>query len=100
MTGPIPLVRISPGTLRFLGAIVVIAVVGFSGGQSLAAALHESGEAAVSSAALADYHGNVDSKIFHKSSCRYYNCKKCTKVFKTKQEATDAGYRACKVCKP
>ncbi len=47
-----------------------------------------------------EYHGNTDSKIFHKSSCRYYNCKSCTKVFKTRSEAIEAGYRACKVCKP
>jgi len=46
------------------------------------------------------YHGNIKSKIFHSPACRYYDCKKCTKVFNSKTEAVKAGYRACKVCKP
>ncbi|WP_246803911.1 Ada metal-binding domain-containing protein [Desulfosarcina cetonica] len=46
------------------------------------------------------YHGNVDSHIFHKPSCRYYNCKKCTKKFTSREDAIEAGYRPCKVCKP
>ncbi len=48
----------------------------------------------------AEYHGNTRSKIFHGSSCRYYNCAHCTKIFKTRQEAIDAGYRLYKVCRP
>jgi len=47
-----------------------------------------------------EYHGNTQSKIFHGPSCRYYNCGHCTKIFKTRQEAIDAGYRPCKVCHP
>lgn len=47
-----------------------------------------------------EYHGNTQSKIFHGPTCRYYNCGHCTKIFKTRQEAIDAGYRPCKVCKP
>ena len=46
------------------------------------------------------YHGNSDSKIFHKPGCRYYNCKACTMEFSSRQEAIDAGYRPCKVCNP
>ena len=45
-------------------------------------------------------HGNTDSKIFHESTCRYYNCKNCTKDFDTREAAIRAGYRPCKVCKP
>lgn len=47
-----------------------------------------------------EYHGNTQSKIFHGPTCRYYNCGHCTKIFKTRQEAIDAGYRPCKVCNP
>lgn len=47
-----------------------------------------------------EYHGNIQSKIFHGPSCRYYNCGHCTKIFKTRKEAIDAGYRPCKVCNP
>ena len=43
-------------------------------------------------------HGNYSSRIYHNSSCRYYNCKKCTVVFKSRQEAQSKGYRACKKC--
>ena len=46
------------------------------------------------------YHGNAKSRIFHTLKCRYYNCKSCTAVFKTQQEAIKAGYRPCKICKP
>ncbi len=46
------------------------------------------------------YHGNYKSHIFHSPSCRYYNCKKCTVNFSSKEEAISKGYRACKVCKP
>jgi hypothetical protein len=30
------------------------------------------------------YHGNVKSEIFHKPGCRYYDCKNCTAVFRTR----------------
>ena len=46
------------------------------------------------------YHGNTKSKIFHSPSCRHYNCKNCTMEFSDRQEAIDAGYRPCKICKP
>jgi len=46
------------------------------------------------------YSGNVKSGIFHNSGCRYYNCKNCTAVFNSREEAIKAGYRPCKVCRP
>lgn len=46
------------------------------------------------------YHGNSQSRIFHDSGCRYYNCKNCTVEFSSKEKAIEAGYRSCKVCKP
>lgn len=45
-------------------------------------------------------HGNVKSGIFHGPGCRYYNCKNCTVVFMGREEAINAGYRPCKICKP
>ncbi|WP_267926080.1 thermonuclease family protein [Desulfolithobacter dissulfuricans] len=52
--------------------------------------------------AVADsmYHGNIKSKIFHKKSCRYYNCKDCVASFKKREKAISEGYRPCKLCKP
>ena len=46
------------------------------------------------------YHGNVKSKVFHRPGCRYYNCRDCTAVFRSREQAIKAGYRPCKVCKP
>jgi len=46
------------------------------------------------------YHGNTKSKIFHSSSCRHYNCKNCTRVFYSREEAIKAGYHPCKICNP
>lgn len=47
-----------------------------------------------------EYHGNVDSLKFHKSDCRYFNCKNCTKIFNSKADAEKAGYVGCNVCNP
>lgn len=46
------------------------------------------------------YHGNVKSHIYHRPGCRHFDCKACTAVFTSKDEAHKAGYRACKVCRP
>jgi len=46
------------------------------------------------------FHGNVRSKIFHAPSCRYYNCKNCTRLFSSREEAIAAGFRPCKRCGP
>jgi hypothetical protein len=46
------------------------------------------------------YHGNTRSYVFHRSSCRYFDCQNCTKIFKTREEALAAGYRPCRVCNP
>ena len=47
-----------------------------------------------------EYHGNIRSYVFHQSSCRYFNCKNCIKIFNSRQEAIEAGYRPCKKCHP
>jgi endonuclease YncB( thermonuclease family) len=42
--------------------------------------------------------GNSGSMVFHNSSCRYYTCKNCINVFKSRAEAIKAGYKACRIC--
>jgi hypothetical protein len=64
-----------------------------AGGGEVTRAESPAGEEAVV------YHGNTNSKIFHAPWCRYYTCKNCTKVFKSREEAIRAGYRAGKGCK-
>lgn len=46
------------------------------------------------------YHGNVKSHVFHDSSCRHYECKNCVQSFVSRQEAVNAGYRPCGMCRP
>jgi endonuclease YncB( thermonuclease family) len=46
------------------------------------------------------YHGNVSTRVFHRPGCQHYNCKNCTAVFKTRDEAITAGYRPGGCCKP
>jgi micrococcal nuclease len=46
------------------------------------------------------YHGNMDSKVFHRTGCKYFNCTTCTAIFKTKDQALAAGYKPCGMCKP
>lgn len=56
--------------------------------------------AAADRAPLIVYHGNVKSKVFHGPQCRHYNCKNCTREFKSREEAIAAGYKPCGICKP
>jgi micrococcal nuclease len=46
------------------------------------------------------YHGNVSSKVFHQSSCKNYDCKHCTVIFKSREEAIRQGYKPCGMCNP
>jgi micrococcal nuclease len=46
------------------------------------------------------FHGNTDSRIFHRPGCAYYKCATCTRKFTARDEAIKAGYKPCKVCKP
>jgi hypothetical protein len=64
----------------------------------LAGALIAPGNAPAQQQAV--YHGNVQSHIYHRQSCRFFDCKACTAVFKSREEAEKSGYRPCKVCKP
>jgi len=45
-----------------------------------------------------EYHGNRISYKFHEPGCRDYYCKNCTRVFKTRQAAINAGFIPCKLC--
>jgi endonuclease YncB( thermonuclease family) len=46
------------------------------------------------------YHGNINSMVFHQPICKDYNCKNCTAVFNSREEAIRQGYRPCGSCKP
>jgi endonuclease YncB( thermonuclease family) len=46
------------------------------------------------------YHGNSKSHVFHRKECRYFNCKNCTVIFQNRQEAIQAGFKPCGVCRP
>jgi len=69
-------------------------------GQKTQAASAEKSDPASSGPPAPAYHGNTKSKKFHSSGCRYYYCKHCTAVFKTREEAIKASYVPCKVCRP
>ena len=43
-------------------------------------------------------HGNVQSRVFHNSTCKYYNSKNCTEKFSDAQMARSKGYTPCKRC--
>ncbi|MFH2057953.1 MAG: Ada metal-binding domain-containing protein [Pseudomonadota bacterium] len=46
------------------------------------------------------FHGNVNSRIFHRQGCRYYDCSNCTVIFDVREQAIQAGFRPCKICNP
>ncbi len=39
------------------------------------------------------YHGNRNSKVYHAPGCRYYTCKNCTVILKSKEAAVQKGFR-------
>ena len=42
--------------------------------------------------------GNTQSRIFHNSTCKYYNCTNCTETFGDVHMAISKGYTPCKRC--
>jgi len=46
------------------------------------------------------YYGNTNSKVFHGPKCSHFNSNNTKTIFKTKEEAIAAGYRACGLCRP
>lgn len=52
------------------------------------------------SESIGNYIGNKNSKIFHKSTCSSLPAEKNRVYFDSVEEAINAGYRACKRCKP
>lgn len=46
------------------------------------------------------YHGNVKSRKFHRPSCSVYDCKNCMAVFRSREDAINAGYEPCRMCNP
>jgi len=44
------------------------------------------------------FHGNIKSHVFHSPGCQHYDCKNCTKAFKSSEEAVKAGYRKHEQC--
>lgn len=45
-----------------------------------------------------EYSANVKTNKYHRPGCKYYNCRDCTKFFKTPKAAQKAGFEPCKVC--
>ena len=46
------------------------------------------------------YHGNVSSRIFHRTGCKYYNCLNCIINFYNREDAIKSGFKPCRVCNP
>ena len=44
------------------------------------------------------FHGNTESHLYHASYCRNFNCRSCTRVFVSEDEARKAGYRPAGDC--
>ncbi|WP_289020356.1 thermonuclease family protein [Desulfobacter postgatei] len=57
-------------------------------------------EEAPTPAPASQYHGNVKSLKFHRPGCQNYDCKNCTRIFESREEAISAGYAPCGLCKP
>lgn len=44
------------------------------------------------------FHGNVASHLYHAPSCRNYNCRNCTRTFKSEADAQAAGFKPAGDC--
>ncbi|UCF38131.1 MAG: thermonuclease family protein [Acidobacteriota bacterium] len=40
-----------------------------------------------------EFHGNVNSMIYHGSQCEHFNCSNCTRGFSSRLDAEEAGFR-------
>lgn len=47
-----------------------------------------------------EYHGNTKSRVFHRHGCPHFDCKNCQAVFNSHEEAINAGFKPCGVCRP
>jgi hypothetical protein len=54
--------------------------------------------AATPLAAGVTFHGNTSSHVFHHPSCKNYNCRRCTVLFASLNEAEAAGYKPAGDC--
>jgi micrococcal nuclease len=57
-----------------------------------------SAEASGSRREAAVFHGNTSSRVYHAPSCRNYNCRNCTRPFRSEAEAEAAGFRPAGDC--
>ncbi|MCG8688940.1 MAG: hypothetical protein MI892_28985 [Desulfobacterales bacterium] len=48
----------------------------------------------------AEFKGNTDTLVFHRTDCKFSQSKKCTMSFINRNDALNAGYKPCKVCNP
>ncbi len=49
---------------------------------------------------VSSFTGNESSYVFHKMTCKYALSKKCTRKFNTREQAIEAGFKPCNICKP
>jgi micrococcal nuclease len=59
---------------------------------------HPVAQAANDDATAGPFHGNIGSRVFHRPGCPHYGCKRCTAVFRTKEQAVAAGFRPAGDC--
>lgn len=50
--------------------------------------------------AMTAYRGNEDNRIFHDRSCRFFTANSSTATFRRRDEAINAGFQPCGICKP
>ncbi|MCB2228308.1 MAG: hypothetical protein KQH53_16630 [Desulfarculaceae bacterium] len=83
-----------------IALLLVMLWAGVAGAQGERPAPPPDKTAAGQAAPSVVYHGNLRSHKFHRPECRYYNCKRCTARFNSREQAIRAGYVPCKVCRP
>lgn len=45
-------------------------------------------------------YGNTKSRVVHRTNCKSFNAITCTSLFNSLSEATSAGFKPCRMCKP
>ena len=48
--------------------------------------------------AVGPFHGNQRSRVFHRPGCPNYDCKNCTRIFQTSEQAVGKGFRPAGDC--
>lgn len=85
---------------KFLKILVVIALMAGIGGVVISGCSKDGSPSSSGSSYSGTYIGNVNTYVFHKTTCSYLPAPANQTTFAMRQDAITAGYTPCGHCNP